>query len=111
MKLQELLKDLCEKHCFGKVIAYIYTIEFQKHGLPHTHILLILSQESKPHSVKDYNSIISAEIPDPNVHLLAYETIISIMIHSPCSILNPSASYMKDEKCQKHYLKLFQSTT
>src|SRR5581483_1690870 len=30
MKLQELLKDLCERHCLGKVVAYVYTIEFQK---------------------------------------------------------------------------------
>src|SRR6185369_11605006 len=46
MKLQELLKDLCERHCLGKVVTYVYTIEFQKRGLPHAHILLILSQES-----------------------------------------------------------------
>jgi hypothetical protein len=30
MKLQEMMKDLCERNLFGKVIAYIYVIEFQK---------------------------------------------------------------------------------
>ncbi|PKY61156.1 hypothetical protein RhiirA4_299552, partial [Rhizophagus irregularis] len=75
MKLRELLKDLCEKHCFGKVVTFIYVIEFQKRGLPHAHILLILSQDSKLHSAEDYDAIVSAEIPDPNVHLLAYETV------------------------------------
>ena len=34
--------DLIDLHFFGKVAAYVYTIEFQKRGLPHAHILLIL---------------------------------------------------------------------
>ncbi|PKY61229.1 hypothetical protein RhiirA4_298857, partial [Rhizophagus irregularis] len=75
MKLRELLKDLCEKHCLGKVAAFVYVIEFQKCGLPHAHILLILSQDLKLHSVKDYDAIVSAEIPDPDVHPLTYETV------------------------------------
>jgi hypothetical protein len=108
MKLQELLKDLCEKQCLGKVAAFVYVIEFQKRGLPHAHIL---SQDSKLHSVEDYDSIVSAEIPDPDVHPLAYETVISTMMHGPCGVLNPSAPYMKDGFCQKRYLKAFQSTT
>lgn len=52
IKLQEMMKASCEKHWFGKVIAYIYVIEFQKRGLPHAYILLILNSESKIHSVK-----------------------------------------------------------
>src|ERR1044071_6813214 len=65
MKLQELLKNLCDKNYLGKVAAYVYVIEFQKRGLPHAHILLILSQNSKLHTVEDYDSIVSAKIPDP----------------------------------------------
>ena len=42
MKLQEIIKDLYEKQWLGQVIAYIYVVEFQKRGLPHAHILLIL---------------------------------------------------------------------
>lgn len=42
LKLKELLKDITVKNVFGKVIAVVYTIEFQKRGLPHAHILLIL---------------------------------------------------------------------
>ncbi|PKK55987.1 hypothetical protein RhiirC2_644080, partial [Rhizophagus irregularis] len=70
-----LLKDLCEKHCLGKVVMFVYVIKFQKRGLLHAHILLILSQDSMLHSADDYDSIVSAEIPDPNVHPLAYETV------------------------------------
>ena len=111
MKLQEMMKDLCEKHCLGRVIAHVYVIEFQKRGLPHAHILLILASEDKIHSIEEIDSIISAEIPDRNLYPLAYETITTMMMHGPCSMLNPTAPCMKDGKCQKHYPKDFQETT
>jgi hypothetical protein len=41
LKLQELLNDLTSG-MFGKVISFIYTIEYQKRGLPHAHILITL---------------------------------------------------------------------
>lgn len=41
LKLEALIADLTSG-MFGKVIAYIYTIEYQKRGLPHAHILIIL---------------------------------------------------------------------
>ena len=111
IKLQELLKDLCTKQCLGKVIAYIYVVEFQKRGLPHAHILLILAPEDKIHSFEKYDSIVSAEIPDSAVYPLAYETVTTTMMHGPCGILNPSSPCMKDGKCQKHYPKNFQQST
>jgi len=107
MKLQELLKDLLHNHCLGKVIAYIYVIEFQKRGLPHAHFLLILAPENKLRSTDDYNSIVSAEIPNPVTHPLAYETVSTMMMHGPCGVLNPAAPCMKDGVCQKHYPKSF----
>ena len=81
IKLQELLKDLITNHWFGKVVAYVYVIKFQKHGLPHAHILLILASENKIYSIEKYDSIVSAEIPDSTVYLLAYKTVKSCIIH------------------------------
>ncbi|KAF1885860.1 hypothetical protein Lal_00042734 [Lupinus albus] len=40
MKFEELLHDLKKIHVLGKVLAYIYIIEFQKRGLPHAHLLI-----------------------------------------------------------------------
>ena len=111
IKLQELLKDLLINQWFGKVVAYVYVIEFQKRGLPHAHILLILAPEDKIHSVEKYDSIISAEIPDPTMYPLAYETVAACMMHGPCGALNPSAPCMKDGVCQKNYPKNFQENT
>jgi hypothetical protein len=47
-KLDELLYDLKERKFFGRTVAFIYVIEFQKRGLPHAHILLILHPADKP---------------------------------------------------------------
>jgi len=38
----------------GKVIGHIHVIEFQKRGLPHAHILLIMADEDKPQTTEDY---------------------------------------------------------
>ncbi len=46
MKLDALLKDI-KDGILGNVIAKIWVIEFQKRGLPHVHILLILDEALK----------------------------------------------------------------
>jgi len=98
-KLQELLKDLYDKHYFSKIIAYVYIIEFQKRDLPHAHILLILVSKDKIRSTMHYDTIISAKISNPTTHFLAYKTVFSTMIYSLYGIINPKASYMKDGLC------------
>jgi hypothetical protein len=47
-KLQHLLDELLKNGIFGKVVANIHVIEWQKRGLPHAHILLILHSDHKP---------------------------------------------------------------
>ena len=46
MKLASLMEDLLgsndQRGIFGRVIGKIHVIEYQKRGLPHAHILLIL---------------------------------------------------------------------
>jgi hypothetical protein len=64
LKLDALLKDI-KNGVLGNVIAKIWVIEFQKRGLPDTHILLILDEALKLRTVEDYNSMVSAEIPNP----------------------------------------------
>ncbi|XP_022163988.1 uncharacterized protein LOC111029333 [Myzus persicae] len=44
-KLKELMRDITVNKVFGNVDAYVYTIEFQKRGLPHAHILIILDED------------------------------------------------------------------
>jgi hypothetical protein len=44
MKLGELLKDIESSSIFGLMQAILYSIEFQKRGLPHVHILVWLNK-------------------------------------------------------------------
>jgi hypothetical protein len=55
LKLQEMMDLLINKAVLGRVVAHMHTIEFQKRGLPHAHILLILAPEDKLHSADDYD--------------------------------------------------------
>ena len=113
MYLDELLKDLTKRQFLGKVVAHIYVIEFQKRGLPHAHILLILDSEDKPHTPTDVDRMTSAEIPDPITQPLAYETVCRCMMHGPCGVLNPRARCMEGNPptCSKHYPKQFRVET
>jgi hypothetical protein len=52
LKLDALLKDIKDV-VLGNVIAKIWVIEFQKKGLPHVHILLILDETSKLCTAED----------------------------------------------------------
>ncbi|ETN09079.1 hypothetical protein PPTG_11128 [Phytophthora nicotianae INRA-310] len=52
-KLVAHLKDLDES-VLGRVAARIYVVEFQKRGLQHAHILVILADEDKPPHATDH---------------------------------------------------------
>ena len=41
-KMHELSHDLVRNEIFGTVKAYVYRIEWQARGLPHSHVLFIL---------------------------------------------------------------------
>ena len=51
LKLRELLNDILKRHILGRPLAHVYTIEFQKRGLPHAHMLIILADECKPRTI------------------------------------------------------------
>ena len=88
IKLDELLHDLRHKSHFGRVITIVYTIEFQKRGLPHAHILLFLDPKDKCPSPTNIDGIIMAEIPNPNEDPIANEAIKQFMMHGPCGLQN-----------------------
>ena len=101
LKLRALLVDILKNQVFGKVKAYMYVVEFQKRGLPHADILLILDEHSKPRTTEDFDHIVSAEIPDINIHPQAYETVTKCMFHVPCGKLHPKAPCMENDQCSK----------
>ena len=64
LKLRELLNDILKKYILSTPLAHVYTIEFQKRGLSHAHILLILADGCKPRDPSEYDKIVCAEIAD-----------------------------------------------
>eukprot|EP00794_Sanderia_malayensis_P020870 gene20870-biopygen15392 len=105
LKFKQLLCDILDLNLFGKVIAYVYTVEFQKRGLPHTHMILSLADQDKPRTPEHIDRIISAEIPDQNTHTREHHIAKKHMMHGPCGILNPSCICMQDGKCTKKFPK------
>src|SRR5437773_8514719 len=100
LKLKALLDDLLNKHVLETPVANVYTIEFQKRGLPHAHILLILNNNDKIRDVKFLNNIICAEIPDRNIDPDLYNVITSNMMHGPCGPTHPNSLCIKGgSKC------------
>ena len=110
MKLKELISDL-EKGLLGKLIGKVWVVEFQKRGLPHIHMLIIVDEDSKMRTPDAIDTMVSAELPNITTHPIAYETITKTMIHGPCGALNPKSTCMKDGKCSKRYPREFNSET
>ncbi|KAI3977323.1 hypothetical protein MKX01_000236 [Papaver californicum] len=61
-KLEELKVDLFTKLISGRVAAQVHVVEFQKRGLPHIHMLIILRDEDKLQGPDDYDKIMRAEL-------------------------------------------------
>lgn len=90
--------------------AVVYTIEFQKRGLPHVHLILWLKKD-KPLDADQIDSLISAQLPDSSTDPIGHEAVSRFMIHGPCGALNPSSPCMSDGKCTKFYPKDFSEKT
>lgn len=101
--------DAIVKHqIFGPVICWMYSIEWQKRGLPHSHSLIWLKE--KIHS-DQIDNIIRAEFPNPDEDPNLYGIVVKNMIHGPCGLLNKESPCMKDNKCTKLFPKPFLSET
>ena len=94
-----MLKDI-KNGLFGDVQGYVFTIEFQKWGLPHIHLLIFLKQQYKICNAEHVDSIVSThcQIPDPVAHPLLYATVTKCMMHGPCGPEFPNAPCMVNGK-------------
>lgn len=94
LKLSALMHEITNG-LFRKVIAHVKVIEFQKRGLPHSHILLILDREAKPRTIEDIDLLVCAELPQDQT---ARELVAKHMMHGPCGLANmnsPLSSWCK----------------
>ncbi|PAA48122.1 hypothetical protein BOX15_Mlig001947g5 [Macrostomum lignano] len=97
------------KSLFGDTLARVCSLEYQKRGLPHVHALLWLADKLKP---DQYDSIISAEIPDPVADADLHKLVAENLLHGPCGQqLNPAAPCMENGVCSKRYPREFLAAT
>ncbi|XP_025680297.1 uncharacterized protein [Arachis hypogaea] len=135
LKLGQLIADFKHGQFFGKITACkfneiyyvihvsklklnnelvstgICTVEFQKRGLPHAHILLFMHPLSKPKSPDDIDKLISAEILDKIKRPKLYGAVEKYMVHGPCGKYNSKSPCMLNGRCSKYYPKPFRSRT
>ncbi|XP_022015126.1 uncharacterized protein LOC110914651 [Helianthus annuus] len=111
MKLDSIIKDLKDSNYLGVINAVVYTVEFQKRGLPHAHICLFMNVDHKLPTVDHIDPFISAEIPDKNQDPELYSLVSDYMIHGPCGNANLKCPCMVDKRCSKNFPKKFSSHT
>ncbi|OWZ10731.1 Helitron helicase [Phytophthora megakarya] len=68
VKLKALNQDL-DEGVLGGVASKVRVVEYQKRGLLHAHILLIMRPQDKPVSAEGVDRLVSAELPDKATHL------------------------------------------
>ncbi|XP_076949283.1 uncharacterized protein LOC143621878 [Bidens hawaiensis] len=89
----------------------VYTVEFQKCGLPHAHLCLFMHADHKLPTVNHIDPFISAELPDKVEDPELYYLVKEFMNHSPCGIENMNCPCIIDGKCSKKFPKKFREFT
>ena len=117
LKKKQLMDDLTKGGVLGEVEAHMETTEWQKRGMPHEHILIILKRRGIPLTPELVDRIISAELPpspeDTNDPTIAAERqrlndiVLKNMIHGPCS----ADKCLENGNCTKKFPKEFNPHT
>ncbi|KAG5537451.1 hypothetical protein RHGRI_024770 [Rhododendron griersonianum] len=110
-KLEHLQKEIVRNQLFGPIAAYTFVVEFQKRGLPHVHMLLILKMPFKLNTVAKIDAFISAEIPDKKKYPHLYAMVLKHMMHGPCGELDITRVCMQKGKCKNNYPRSFCAET
>jgi len=121
LKAAELRSDLRKKNIFGRYKGCVWTVEYQKRGLPHMHYLLFLHPDDREQYLEPVNvdRSIRAEIPtpeeDPDGQLRGL--VHKFMLHRACGVYDPNSPCMaapapgQSRTCSKRFPKRFRSET
>ena len=103
-KRKKLNKAIVKDGLFGECIAYMATVEWQKRGLPHQHMIVWLAEDIHPRNIDD---VICAEFPDPEVDKELFELVKKWMVHGPCG----QRCQDQSGKCTKKFPRPFTKET
>ncbi|KAL6742313.1 hypothetical protein Aduo_015474 [Ancylostoma duodenale] len=110
-ELKVLHVYLLRKHVLGRVAAYVAVVEWQKRGLPHCHMLLIMTTDAKPRNPEQVDAAVQAHLPNPDEDNRLFGIVVRNMVHRRCGATNPTAPCMVDGRCSKGYPKDFREAT
>jgi hypothetical protein len=101
IKVCSLMSDIKQREIFGPIAAIVWRVEWQKRGLPHLHLLVILRNHIR---ASDIDLFVCAEIPNPESDPLLYELISKNNIHKPCDRCNTAYCH-QDGCCRRKFPK------
>ncbi|XP_008182252.1 uncharacterized protein LOC103309183 [Acyrthosiphon pisum] len=107
-KIVVLMNYIVKQKVFGAIRCWMYSVEWQKRGLPHAHILFSLFDKVRPNHI---DSIISAETPDPETDPELHSVVTTNMTHGPCGAKNPGSPCMQNGNCTKRFPRQFVADT
>ncbi|KAK9073669.1 hypothetical protein SSX86_006263 [Deinandra increscens subsp. villosa] len=111
MKVNAFIAFLRSERPYGVVAADLYTIEFQKRGLPYCHTLLWVTQLHRIRTPQQLDEFICAEVPDESEEPVLYKMISESMIHGPCGLARTNSPYMSNGNCSKNYPRAYEPET
>ena len=119
LKVHDLLNQIRHKEVFGPWLGWVWTIEYQKRGLPHLHLLVFLRTDYQFLTATNIDGFISAELPPTNnaTNQELRGIIETTMVHTHCIANNGSAQCMQGldpfsvQTCRKGYPRSFQAET
>ncbi|KAI7937743.1 hypothetical protein MJO29_015058, partial [Puccinia striiformis f. sp. tritici] len=103
---EALMKVLLKLKRLGVVVCYFSTIEFQKRGMPHLHLMLTLSKDSTPDTPEKIDAIFELTARLPAVqHLSLHEANRKSLTPQ---LLKPNATDEQREKAkrERYYIRL-----
>jgi hypothetical protein len=110
LKKKQLTAEIFGDGIFGRCPARVWTIEYQKRGLPHMHMLLFLQDSENFLEPEVIDEMVCAELPERSWDTDGELTAIvrSAMIHGPCGEFNRQSPCMDPEQgCTKRYPRAF----
>lgn len=126
LKLNQMLDDIKKGDAFGRAVAHLAVVEFQKRGLPHAHILVILAECDRIKSADEIDDAVVAQIPllpsgpRPTAkdeaerydqQVLLHHLVLEHMMHNDCSRNRDAPCLNEEGFCSKGFPKPFRSET
>ena len=111
LKFMSLLNDVMKRRVFGHAVGYVYTVEYQKRGLPHIHLIVFLHPDSRLSTSERVDTFISTEFPDSTLQPELFELVKTHMVHGPCGKNTYSSCLNEKKECSKGFPKPFQAET